>query len=324
MKLNVVGDPEQALINKNELDEKAMGGTELMKYALHDKLPAKLLKQFNIIPSRVRELAQDKENLLWLHDLPQDPESQHLKDGGWKKFKKLVYVSHWQKQQYENFLGVPPSAGVVMQNAIEPIPTHTKPDPAECVNIIYHTTPHRGLELLIPILKHIREVMPDVKWHLDVYSSFGIYGWEQRDEPYQKLFQTIRDDEDMTYHGHVPNEEVKVALQKAHVYAFPSIWPETSCISLLEAMSAGCICVHSSLAALPETAANWTFQYDFTEDMQEHATRHAVTLMDALRVLKDDNMQARLNMQMSYTNGFYGWSVREQQWKTFLTNLLVE
>ena len=117
MKLNVVGDPEQALINKNELDEKAMGGTELMKYALHDKLPAKLLKQFNIIPSRVRELAQDKENLLWLHDLPQDPESQHLKDGGWKKFKKLVYVSHWQKQQYEIQLSVLTS--YIIQRLIE-------------------------------------------------------------------------------------------------------------------------------------------------------------------------------------------------------------
>ena len=322
MKLNVVGDPEGVV--KNETDKDAMGGTELMKYALYDKVDKMYTDKFNIIPSRVRSLSKEKPNILWLHDLPQDPESAHLKDGGWKKFEKLVYVSHWQKQQYENFLGVPPSAGVVLQNAVEPVEEHTKPDPNECINIIYHTTPHRGLELLVPVLKHIKTALPDVKWHLDVYSDFRIYGeaWAGRNEPYQKCFDAIKADPDMTYHGHVPNEEVKEALKKAHIYAYPSIWPETSCISLIEAMSAGCICVHPSLAALPETSANWTFQYDFTEDMQDHASRHALTLMDAMRIVGDENMQARLDMQKSYVDGFYSWDVRQQQWTVFLNNLL--
>lgn len=322
MKLNVVGDPDGVV--KNETDKDAMGGTELMKYALYKKLNKELISKYNIIPSRVRELSKEKDNILWLHDLPQDPESAHLKDGGWKKFKKIVYVSHWQKQQYENFLGVPPSAGVVLQNAVEPVEEHVKPDPNECVNIIYHTTPHRGLELLVPIMKHIKTALPDVKWHLDVYSDFKIYGeaWAGRNEPYQKCFDAIKEDPDMTYHGHVPNEEVKEALKKAHIYAYPSIWPETSCISLIEAMSAGCICVHPSLAALPETSANWTFQYDFTEDMQDHASRHALTLMDAMQIVGDENMQARLDMQKAYVDGFYSWDVRQQQWTVFLNNLL--
>jgi UDP-glucose:(glucosyl)LPS alpha-1,2-glucosyltransferase len=323
MKLNIKGDINGMV--SNETDKDAMGGTELMKHALHDKVPHKYLKKVNIIPSRVRELSKTKKNILWLHDLPQDPESQHLKDGGWEKFDKLVFVSHWQKQQYENFLGVPPSASVVLQNAIEPIEDHAKPDDG-CVNIIYHTTPHRGLELLVPIMKHIREVMPETKFHLDVYSDFKIYGknWDGRNKPYLKTFEAIKEDPDMTYHGHVSNEEVKEALKKAHIYAYPSIWPETSCISLIEALSAGCICVHPSLAALPETSANWTFQYDFTENMRDHASRHAMTLMDAMRVINEPNMQARLDMQKSYTDGFYSWDVRQQQWTVMLNNLLVE
>lgn len=322
MKLNVVGDPDGVV--KNETDKDAMGGTELMKYALYKKINKDLLSKYNIIPSRVRDLSKEKDNILWLHDLPQDPESAHLKDGGWKKFKKLVFVSHWQKQQYENFLGVPPSAGVVLQNAVEPVEDHVKPDSNECVNIIYHTTPHRGLELLVPIMQHIKTALPDINWHLDVYSDFKIYGeaWAARNEPYQKCFDAIEADPNMTYHGHVPNEEVKEALKKAHIYAYPSIWPETSCISLIEAMSAGCICVHPSLAALPETSANWTFQYDFSEDMQDHASRHALTLMDAMQIVGDENMQARLDMQKAYVDGFYSWDVRQQQWTVFLNNLL--
>jgi UDP-glucose:(glucosyl)LPS alpha-1,2-glucosyltransferase len=311
MTLTIVDD---TLPEVNETDKDALGGTELMKHALHSRLPTELLSHFQIIPSRVRELKKDKKHVLWLHDLPQDPESAHLKDGGWEKFDKIVYVSHWQKQQYQNFFNIPASHGTVLLNAIEPIEQHIKPDAAECVNIIYHTTPHRGLELLIPVLKYIRENHPEIKWHLDVYSSFKIYGWAIRDEPYLALFEEIKADPDMTYHGSVSNEEVREALKKAHVFALPSIWPETSCIALLEAMSAGCICVHSSLAALPETACNWTFMYDYDERPNEHATQHMLVLMDALRMATDENMRQRLSMQQAFIDGFYSWEVREKQW----------
>jgi hypothetical protein len=64
----VIEAPEQ-----NEVDENAMGGTELMKYGLFDRLDPELLKQFQIIPSRVRGLDPDKKKILWLHDLPGDP-----------------------------------------------------------------------------------------------------------------------------------------------------------------------------------------------------------------------------------------------------------
>ena len=322
VKLNIIGDPEETTIEQNELDRNSMGGTELMKYGLHDRLPKQLLEQFQIIPSRVRELSKTKKKIYWVHDLAQDPEMAHLKDGGWEKFDAIVCVSHWQKQQIQNFLGVPASKLTVLQNAIDPIEVDSKPDPKDGINIIYHTTPHRGLELLVPVMDWVDEMLPDINWHLDVYSSFEIYGWKERDKEYEGLFEKIKNHPKMTYHGYKPNEEVKEALKKAHIFALPSIWPETSCIALIEAMSAGCICVHSSLAALPETSSNWTLQYDFTEDMNEHASRHALTLADALRLVDEENMKDRLSMQKAYIDGFYDWQSRAKQWEVFLTSLL--
>jgi len=331
MQLNIMGDPEQTEgfgndknVVVNEVDKNAMGGTELMKYALARKLDSAILDKFQIIPSRVREIEKGKIPILWLHDLPGDPESQHLKDGGWEKFERIVCVSHWQRQQYQNFYNIPASKMHVLQNAIEPIEDIEKPDPAECVNIIYHTTPHRGLELLLPIMDWIDEHLKDLNWHLDVYSSFEIYGWGQRDEQYKGLFEAIKNNPKMTYHGFQPNETVREALKKAHIFALPSIWPETSCIAMIEAMSAGVCVVHSSLAALPETSANWSLMYDFTEDMNEHATRHAHLLADAMQLMSDNVMSDRLQMQKSYTDGFYNWEVRARQWEGFLTKILRE
>ena len=42
-------------------------------------------------------------------------------------------------------------------------------------------------------------------------------------------------------------------LKEMHIYAFPSIWVETSCISAIEAMGAGCEIVTTNLGALYET-----------------------------------------------------------------------
>ena len=320
MKLNIQGDPDNVQVN--EVDKNAMGGTELMKYALAKKLDPALLDKFQIIPSRVREIEKGKIPILWLHDLPSDPESKHLADGGWEKFEVIVCVSHWQRQQYQNHYGIPASKMVVLQNAIEPIADHEKPNPSKCVNIIYHTTPHRGLELLIPICDWLEENLKDVNWHLDVYSSFKIYGWEDRDIPYKALFDRIEESPNMTNHGFVSNAEVHKALQKAHIFCLPSIWPETSCIAMIEAMSAGCICVHSSLAALPETTANWSLMYDFTENKDEHATRCAFMLADAIQLVGDVTMDDRMDMQKAYTDGFYQWDVRAKQWEGMLMKIL--
>ena len=73
-------------------------------------------------------------------------------------------------------LGVPYDNCHVMRNAIDPVPTNLikKPDTKEQIRLIYHTTPHRGLELLVPVFEFYKEYDNS---YLDVFSSFEIYGW---------------------------------------------------------------------------------------------------------------------------------------------------
>lgn len=328
MKYEIIdnGASDISPIEENETDKNANGGTELMKRALYERLDKDLYSNFQIIPSRVRKLYDDKLKVYWLHDLPNDPESQHLKDGGWQKFDQLVFVSHWQQVQYHGVLGVPFEAGTVLRNAIVPFHPEKleKGDPTKELRIIYHTTPHRGLNLLYPVFNKLSEEHDNIV--LDVFSSFNAYGWPQRDEPFKELFGLLDKHPKINYHGFQPNHVVREYLEKAHIFAYPSIWPETSCIALMEAMSAGCLCVHSSYAALPETAANWTYMYQYAENPQLHVNRFYQALKEGISLCSDVEsyklMQSRLQMQKNYADAFYSWDVRQHEWTGLLTSLL--
>lgn len=308
-------------IETNELNRNAMGGTEMMQHALYSKLSKELLDRFQIIPSRVRNIDPNRLPILWLHDLAEDPEARHLSDSrNRSRFRRLVFVSHWQFTTYHKVLGVPYSDSIVIRNAIEPIPTHEKSKEGP-LRLIYHTTPHRGLDVLLAVYQKLSEKWGD-RVHLDVYSSFNIYGWPQRDEPFEQLFQICRDHEHITYHGTVSNQEVREALQKAHIFAYPSTWQETSCIAAIEAMSAGCCVVCPSLAALPETTSNFSLMYPFDEDKNQHAHMFYQVLNAAIESYWEEDMQTKLQFQKLYTNTFYSWDLRAQEWEGLLKSLL--
>tara|TARA_Y100000310_G_scaffold24637_1_gene23652 strand:- start:2161 stop:3204 length:1044 start_codon:yes stop_codon:yes gene_type:complete len=296
------------------------GGTEMMLEGLKARANSELLDKFQIIPSRVRKL-QPKPKILWMHDTFDDPESQHLGDEiSRKRFKKIVFVSHYQRQLFQLYHGVKDSECLVMKNAIVPIKAHKKPRKKNGeIRLIYHTTPHRGLELLFPAFEALCKQMDNIV--LDVYSGFGIYGWAEKDEPYRELFADMEAHPKVNFHGVQSNATVRKALTKAHIFAYPNIWPETSCIALIEAMSAGCLCIHPAFAALPETAANFSWMYPYNEYVQTHVNMFANILANACHNFWEDDIQDHLVMQKQYFDKFYNWDVRAEEWNSFLAGM---
>jgi UDP-glucose:(glucosyl)LPS alpha-1,2-glucosyltransferase len=322
MKFKITGVEET---KTGSIDDKgnvvgAKGGTEMIKEALIKRLDPDLASQFNIIHSRVREIDPNKKNILVLHDLFGDPEAQHLKDPeSRRRFSKLVFVSNWQFQQYNLALGVTYSDSIVLKNAIEPINDVEKSTDGP-IRLIYHTTPHRGLELLVPAYEVLYKKYGD-KIVLDVYSSFNIYGWPQRDEQYKSVFDKCREHPGINYHGAVSNEEVREALKKAHIFAYPSIWQETSCIAAIEAMSAQCAVICPNLAALPETTANFGLMYQYDEDPNVHVRRFLNLLDSVIDDYWNERHLAKLEFQKLYVDNFYSWDGRINEWDTLLRSL---
>jgi len=276
-------------IVESEQSKNSIGGTEMMRRRVLDNVDSELLGNVAIHFSRPREIPDDVAlNILYCHDLAEDPENKILEGSGYNQFDHFVFVTQWQRDQYIAMYNIPYSMCSVIPNAVEK--NFTPPEtPAHegKIKFIYHTTPHRGLELLYPVFDALSKEYPNI--HLDVYSSFAIYGWAQRDEPYVDLFTRIHEHPAMTYHGSVPNAQVIKALENADVFLYPNIWKETSCIALIEAIKCGVLCIHPNYGALTETSGGATITYDYTEEVQDHANLAYTVAKQVIQTQNADN-----------------------------------
>ena len=304
------------------VSDKAIGGTELMRNWLFkelDKREPGIRDKFQFISTRVRNLEPDKQRILWIHDLANDPEVQHLKDKEkWNNFERVVFVSHWQQHQFKMVLGFPYEKGVVIQNAIYPIPEHEKPKDGK-INVCYFSTPHRGLELLLNAWEFMRDELKEgLNAELNIYSSFKIYDRGHLDEQFRHIYKRAQEMDGVNYYGTVSNDSIREMLPNQHIMAYPSIYEETSCLTMIEACSAGCLCVVPNLGALPETGANFPWMYGYEENPEKHAQVHGHILGRAIAHFWDDDVQNLLKIQRSYFDMFYNWRLRGGQWQQFL------
>lgn len=304
---------------ENEISKNSQGGTERMKRGLEARLPEGLADDFQIICSRVRDIQEDKIRVYWLHDLPEDPETNHLKNAESRdRFQKIVFCGNWQAQRYRDMLGFPhDDKSVILETAIDPIPIIEKDK--ETIRLIYTSTPQRGLEILVPVFEELCKKHDNI--HLDIFSSFKIYGWEEKDKLYEPLYERCRQNPKITYHGFAPNDKVVEALQQAHILAYPSIWLECNSQSIIEAMSAKVLCVHPNNGGLVDTSGNMNFIYNWIPDNNEHARKFYQILDQAIRTVHTPEMQHYLSLIKVYTDTRFNWKKITSQWTDLLNGL---
>ena len=308
---------------ENEISQNSNGGTELMKRKLGNLLDHDLLENFQIISSRVRDLDESKIRVMYFHDLAGDPEVAKFKDKNFRdKFHHFVFISHWQYQQFRDYLGFPISNNCsVIEHGYDPIDVDwEKKKNSKTIKFTYTSTPQRGLNILVPVFTAFAENR-DV--HLDVFSSYKIYGWDNADKPFEPLFEQIRNHPKMTYHGFVPHKMLQEYLPTAHIHAYPSTWNETSCRAVEEAMGAGLLCVHSSLGALPDTTGHLTHMYESDADENVHAMIFYKELLKAYQnIVNEPNIYEYLKFVKGYTDNRFHINKITMQWDGLLRGLV--
>ena len=304
------------------MNQNPKGGTELQFEFLTKHVDASLLDKVQICTSVPEKIAlhPTKVNILWQKNSYDQPnlvpwfqdKSNH------NKYDWYVFNSHWNYEKFRTYFHLPTEKCVVIKNGVEKIEpistTYKKGDP---IKIIHQNTPWRGLNVLLGAMQLIKNPLIT----LDVYSSTEVYGknfYDNNDKYYQTLYEQAESLPNVNYIGYKPNEYIREHLKDYRMYAYPSIFEETSCISLLECMAAGLYCITTDFGALYETGAEFPMYIPYTDNYKTLANKFAQGIQAAAMSLEHEAINDHLKFQIQYTNKYYNWNKQGVSWTRFL------
>lgn len=319
------------------LNPDGTGGTEIMGRSWQDYvLPAAPdLADWHwcVIPGD-NVIAPDNSNVVWLHPHHNEPGLEQLMDKQFQKhFKAYVFVSNWQYERFGEKFNLPMEKCHVLKNATQPFEAHKKPDGK--LQLIFHPNPIRGLDLLLESIR----LIPDEDFELHIFHELDP---DERKKQYHEGLQTyeyshVTEEEEkflryclalanadsrVVRHTRTNNSKIREQLMKTHIFAYPSIFQETSCICMIESLCAGCSVLSSNLAALPETGLGFARHYGYIPDRNKHIVKFASELKRTIteyREGKFDNKE-----QIEVCNKYYSWETRVKDWVEFSKQLWIK
>lgn len=287
----------------------AFGGTEYMVTTFHKKIAPDLPKLKNyqcfVMPGNMPDMqfieASDKSIILWMHNTIYQFSQQLINlfftNRIIPKIKYIIVVSEFQKQETIKHLGVPEDKIVVIPNAIEPLKYNPeKFDSPKQIKLIHTSTAERGTHILLNAIKEI-----DEDFRLEIYNDF-----------YPHYYPEYEPDPRIRFYGRTPKATVIEAIENSHIHAYPSVYPETFCLSQAEAMSAGLLCVTSDMGSLPEVSGGYGDMYKYDDDQMKHADIFAEHLTKAIKTIKEGSWNP--TEQIEFVNNQYSWERHKERW----------
>jgi len=297
-----------------------LAGTELVRKGLFDRLSKDAFAGINLVLNSANfDMLQPGEvHILWNHvNIDQEAIANMAVSGFVDQVDYFVYVSHWQYEKYRYRFNAPQHNSIVIKNAIDPIGYVDKP---RKIKLIYTSMPWRGLAVLLDAFELLNR--NDIE--LDIFSSTIIYGSDfhsHAENHFSPLFERAKKMPNVNYYGYASNEDVRQALMDSHIFAYPSIWEETSCVSAIEAGAAGLSMVTTNLGALYETLAEWPMYVHFDSNWNNLVRNFAAALNQAIDDYWLSSTQIKLYEQHQYFNKFWTWPTRIKEWENFLNGV---
>jgi predicted O-linked N-acetylglucosamine transferase (SPINDLY family) len=294
---------EAYLFNKsNEIERTIRNVKHISSSVWFDYIKSnKITFDFIIISCIPIELFQIKLQLnepktmfgLWTgHDIDQEA-SKLFSDRKMVDFVDLfIFVSDWQRTRYVEKFDMPFEKTLILRNGIgKPFEKYLNMPTNKISNsITYCSIPWRGLELLIPIFKKIKEHHTDAS--LKIFSGMNIYQQQEKLGLFDE-FQTI-DSVDCSYG--ISQTKLADELYKIDYLSYPNTFQETSCITVLQAMACGCLVLTSNLGALKETMGGLNEYIDINIrqfDVEKYVLEFIIKQLKLMRLSSDEKEKLR-------------------------------
>ena len=308
---------------------KPKGGTELQHAFLEEHVDKKLLDNFQIctsIPGKV-PLSSDKINIMWQKNSfnQKNLNAWFSNKSNHEKYDWYIFNSHWNYEKFRYAFDLPTERCHVIKNGVvncnDKYGERQVYKKGDLVRLVFQPTPWRGLNVLLAAMQYLK----DENVLLDVYSSCEVYGDDFKkanDSKWVPLYEQANKLKNVNYIGYRPNDFILKKMPFYHLFAYPSIFEETSCISALECRAAGVYCIVTNYGALYETCSEFPVYVTFETDYNKLAYSFAMAIKGAINSLHEDYIQEHLQVQRNFVNRFYSWDKKGMEWNSFLQGAL--
>ena len=211
-------------------------GIQYIDYKFFSEFVLKYVIDYLVISRYAAELIyydNIKRVYLWVHDvLPilQDSKSKCIQTHK-EKFKYMIAVSKWQKENIVKELNIPEELIFVSRNAIYKERFINKNIDKIPFRFIYSSAPDRGLNMLINIIPKIKEK----------YDQTTLYIYADKKIIDTETLKIINDCDYIFLNDRLDQDLIAIEYLKSDIWLYPTDFTETYCITALEAMASKCL-----------------------------------------------------------------------------------
>lgn len=170
-------------------------------------------------------------------------------------------------------------------------------------NFVWTSSYDRGLEYLLEMWPEILKTDPNAT--IDVAYGWNLFdvsprGRTEEGKQWKRKMLGLMDQQGVTHHGRLSNQEVAQLYRKADIWAYPTDFPEIDCITATKAMAAKCVPITTDFAVMKERN-----QGILVEDRKDF-------LPQLLELMTNENKKAEIRAKLDVSA--YDWDNVATRW----------
>lgn len=296
-------------------------GVEYVHHSAFDQFIRQNTFQFFVSSRRADVFAhpiQAERKACVVHDiwLSPDPDANLWVD----RVDKFFVLSPWHREFFLNHHRRADRTKTVVSRDGVDLERFKTPRPRERGRMVYSSSPDRGLDVLLECLPRIRKEVPETSVHV----FYGFSNWEkflrQRSAQgnarpgeleWMEAIKTKLDDPGVVYRGRIGQTQLAREIQKAEIWAQPTYFTETFCITAAENMAAGNPIVTTNLAGLNSTVGPAGVLLDGDPRSKDYQDRF---VGEVVRMLTDRARWEEYSRRSLEKAQLYSWDGIADEW----------
>lgn len=228
------------------------------------------------------------------------------------KIDTFLAVSDWQAKTVCETSGFPFEKTFILRNGVK-LSSFSVEEKRNPKRLIYTASPRRGIPFLPEIYQMLKKKHPDIELHL--FTSQITYSMKWPPQPDYRIvdehwINLVRDLPDCYYHGSILQSRLARELMQSSIFVYPTNFEETSCISAMEALAAGCVVISSDLAALKETVGDAGILLPGVPPSEEYMEKF---VEKCSQILSNDHLREEYSRMAKKRAEGLDWHLRAQE-----------